>query len=63
MLRSRPLGDIGYSGLTCAPFREFESPREEWAKETAFVYPGPIQYWGPSSVCDRPTKTILLEHK
>ena len=49
--------------LEGAPFREFESHREEWAKETAFVYPGPIQYWGPSSVCDRPTKTILLEHK
>lgn len=49
--------------LEGAPFKEFESHREEWARETAYVYPGPIQYWGPSSVCDRPTRTIQLEHK
>ena len=47
--------------LDGAPFKEFASKRDIWARETAFVYPGPIQYWGPSEVCDQPTKTLALE--
>ena len=47
--------------LDGAPFKYFASKREQWAKETAYVYPGPIQYWGPSEVCDQTTKTLQLE--
>ena len=47
--------------LDGAPFKAFAEKREEWAIKTSFVYPGPIQYWGPSSVCDAPTKTLQLE--
>lgn len=47
--------------LDGAPFKFFASKREEWAKNTAYVYPGPIQYWGPSEVCDQTTKTLQLE--
>ena len=47
--------------LDGAPFKYFAAHREEWAKETAYVYPGPIQYWGPSEVCDQPTITLQLE--
>lgn len=47
--------------LDGAPFKELCSHREEWAKNTCFVYPGPIQYFGPSEVCDQPTKTLQLE--
>ena len=49
--------------LDGAPFKYFAAHREEWAKETAYVYPGPIQYWGPSEVCDQPTITLQLEKK
>ena len=49
--------------LDGAPFKAFAAARCKWAKETCFVYPGPIQYWGPSEVCDQPTKTLALEHK
>ncbi|MBO4563997.1 MAG: diphosphate--fructose-6-phosphate 1-phosphotransferase [Bacteroidaceae bacterium] len=49
--------------LDGAPFKFFASKRDVWAKETAYVYPGPIQYWGPTEVCDQPTKTLQLEHK
>ena len=49
--------------LDGAPFKYFASKREEWAKETAYVYPGPIQYWGPTEVCDTCTKTLALEQK
>ena len=47
--------------LDGAPFKEFVANREKWAKDTCFVYPGPIQYFGPTEVCDQPTKTLQLE--
>ena len=47
--------------LEGAPFKTFAANREQWAKNTCFVYPGPIQYWGPSSVCDQSTRTLALE--
>lgn len=43
------------------PFQTFAAKRDEWAKNTCYVYPGPIQYWGPSDVCDQTTKTLVLE--
>ena len=43
------------------PFKAFAAQRDIWARETAYVYPGPIQYWGPTEVCDQPTKTLALE--
>ena len=47
--------------LDGAPFKEFAAHRDEWARKTAYIYPGPIQYWGPTEVCDQPTKTLALE--
>ena len=47
--------------LEGAPFKFFEANREKWAVETCFVYPGAIQYFGPSEVCDQPTITLALE--
>lgn len=44
------------------PFKTFVASRDQWAKETCYVYPGPIQYWGPAEVCDQPTMTLALEH-
>ena len=43
------------------PFQKFASMRDTWARETDYVYPGPIQYFGPTEVCDQPTKTLQLE--
>ena len=43
------------------PFKFFEENRAKWAVETCYVYPGAIQYWGPSEVCDTTTKTLALE--
>ena len=48
--------------LNGKPFAYFASQRETWAQETCYCYPGPIQYFGPSEVCDQPTKTLVLEH-
>ncbi len=47
--------------LDGAPFKFFASKRDEWARQTAYVYPGPIQYFGPTAVCDQCTKTLALE--
>lgn len=47
--------------LDGAPFKAFAAQRETWAKETRYIYPGPIQYWGSSSVCDQTTMTLELE--
>jgi len=44
------------------PFKYFEAHRAEWAVETCFVYPGAIQYYGPTEVCDATTVTLALEH-
>ena len=43
------------------PFKYFEAHRDEWAVETCFTFPGAIQYYGPSEVCDLTTRTLALE--
>ena len=47
--------------LDGAPFKFFAANREQWALETCYLYPGAIQYFGPSEVCDATTKTLALE--
>ncbi|KAA6333883.1 Pyrophosphate--fructose 6-phosphate 1-phosphotransferase [termite gut metagenome] len=47
--------------LDGAPFKAFVAKREVWAVNTEYVYPGPIQYFGPPEVCDQSTKTLQLE--
>jgi pyrophosphate--fructose-6-phosphate 1-phosphotransferase len=47
--------------LNGKPFQYFAAHREKWAVETDFTYPGAIQYYGPSDVCDLTTRTLALE--
>jgi pyrophosphate--fructose-6-phosphate 1-phosphotransferase len=47
--------------LNARPFAELAAHREEWAIQDAYLYPGPIQYFGPSEICDPPTRTLQLE--
>ncbi len=49
--------------LDGAPFKFFEAHRAEWAENTCFVYPGAIQYYGPTEVCDATTITLALEQE
>ncbi len=49
--------------LNGKPFKTFAAQRDEWAKTASYIYPGPVQYWGPASVCDQCTKTLKLEHE
>jgi pyrophosphate--fructose-6-phosphate 1-phosphotransferase len=48
--------------LEGAPFQYFVKHREKWAKTESYSYPGPIQYFGPSEVCDASNFTLKLEH-
>ena len=49
--------------LEGAPFKEFAKNRDTWAMETSYIYPGPIQYFGPDEVKEQPTMTLKLEQK
>ena len=42
-------------------FKKLQDNREEWAINDCYVFPGAIQYFGPSSVCDITTQTLKLE--
>lgn len=44
------------------PFQRFSAKRDQWARNTEYVYPGPIQYFGPAEVCDQCTATLRYEH-
>ncbi len=48
--------------LDGTPFKRFAAKRDDWAINTQYVYPGPIQYFGPAEVCDQCTKTLSYEH-
>lgn len=48
--------------LDGTPFRRFAAKRDDWAINTCYVFPGPIQYFGPAEVCDQPTMTLHYEH-
>ncbi len=49
--------------LNGKPFQEFAKNRAKWAKETCYVYPGPIQYFGSDEVCNATSRTLYYEQK
>ena len=59
--KKKPVIQKALVKLDGAPFKTFAASREKWAIETDYVYPGPIQYFGPTEVCDQPTITLQLE--
>ncbi len=64
--RNGKMKPVIQKALVCldgAPFERFASKRDEWALNTCYMYPGPIQYFGPAEVCDQPTLTLKYEHQ
>ena len=59
----KPVIQKALVNLDGAPFLKFASQRQEWAENTCYIYPGPIQYFGPAEVCDQPTLTLKYEHQ
>jgi pyrophosphate--fructose-6-phosphate 1-phosphotransferase len=59
--KEKPVIQKALVRLDGAPFKAFAKARESWALEDAYVFPGPIQYFGPASVTDLTTKTLRHE--
>jgi diphosphate-dependent phosphofructokinase len=49
--------------LDGAPFKTYAAIRDKWAINTSYIYPGPIQYFGPAEVSEIKTITLELEHQ
>ena len=58
----KPVIQKALVNLNGRPYLKFASMRETLALNTLYQYPGPIQYFGPAEICDRPSMTLLLEH-
>ncbi len=59
--KDKPVIQKALVELDGKPFQAFAENRREWGVEDSFLYPGPIQYFGPAEVCDQPNKTLVLE--
>lgn len=57
----RPVIAKSLVDINGSPFNTFAEHREQWGIETDYVFPGPIQYFGPDEVCNRITETLRLE--
>ncbi len=58
----KPVIQKALVNLNGRPYLKFASMRDTLALNTLYQYPGPIQYFGPAEICDRPSMTLLLEH-
>jgi len=47
--------------LNGEPFAKLQEMRKKWAKNTMYIYPGPIQYFGPPEVSEQTTETLKYE--
>ena len=59
--KNKPVIRKALVDLDGAPFKVFASHRQEWAINTCYCYPGPIQYFGPTEVCDQTSRTLYYE--
>jgi pyrophosphate--fructose-6-phosphate 1-phosphotransferase len=59
--KDKPVIKKALVDLKGKPFKQFKDNRKKWAVETSYIYPGAIQYYGPSEVCDTTTITLALE--
>jgi len=61
--KMKPVIQKALVDLQGKPFQYLEAHRADWADaDMDYIYPGPIQYYGPTEVCDQPTRTLLLEN-
>jgi len=61
--KEKPVIKKALVNLEGGPFKVFASRRDSWALDEEYIYPGPVQYFGPSSVTDAPTMTLIYEKK
>ncbi|MCR4662665.1 MAG: diphosphate--fructose-6-phosphate 1-phosphotransferase [Endomicrobiaceae bacterium] len=61
--KEKPVIQKALVKLDGAPFKAFAKVREDWAINDRYMFPGPIQFFGPASVTDITTKTLQYEQK
>jgi len=61
--KEKPVIQKALVELDGAPFKAFAKNREKWALTESYVFPGPIQYFGPVQVTDMTTRTLQYEQK
>ena len=59
--KDKPVIQKALVELDGKPFQKLSENRREWGIEDRYLFPGPIQYFGPAEVCDAPNKTLVLE--
>ncbi len=59
--KDKPVIEKALVELDGKPFKELVENRSKWELENSYIYPGPIQYFGPNEIVDRRTRTIELE--
>lgn len=59
--KMKPVIKKALVNLNGRPYLKYASMRETLGLNTLYQYPGPIQYFGPAEICDRPSMTLLLE--
>ena len=59
--KQKPVIKKALVDLKGKPFKVFSNSRELWAKETCYIYPGPIQYFGSPEMCDQTSCTLYYE--
>ena len=60
--KMKPVIQKALVDLNGEPFKYLAAHRADWADpQLSYIYPGPIQYYGPAEVCDQPTRTLMLE--
>lgn len=61
--KEKPVIQKALVKLDGAPFKAFAKLREDWAINDRYMFPGPVQFFGPTSVTDITTKTLQYEQK
>ena len=59
--KAKPVIQKALVDLKGRPFTEFSRLRSDWIEEDSYSNPGPIQFFGPSAITDRISRTLELE--
>lgn len=59
--KEKPVIQKAFVELGGKPFKQLLKVREKWAATESYLFPGPIQYFGPAEITDMTTKTLGYE--
>jgi pyrophosphate--fructose-6-phosphate 1-phosphotransferase len=59
--KEKPVIQKALVDLKGKPFKNFVKNRDKWTIDENYLFPGPIQYFGPKNITDMTTKTLQYE--